>query len=173
MYLKKCYTFYTSRGRGHIRLHILKGGESNMDILQLALVVVFTFICGVICTLALQFYLFKRYLESGPQVASPQRQLQHGKAQLPKELVEQLQEERTNCNNSISRQAMSQGNENLAINLTLQFLFNELRNAERVRLWLYRKLNNEFKELLTQSTTAKLLDSVKVRFSICNIEIHV
>ncbi|XP_020297884.1 PDZ domain-containing protein 8 isoform X2 [Pseudomyrmex gracilis] len=134
-----------------------------MDILQLALVVVFTFICGVICTLALQFYLFKRYLESGPQVASPQRQLQHGKAQLPKELVEQLQEERTNCNNSISRQAMSQGNENLAINLTLQFLFNELRNAERVRLWLYRKLNNEFKELLTQSTTAKLLDSVKLR----------
>ncbi|KAL6441235.1 hypothetical protein ACFW04_003482 [Cataglyphis niger] len=58
---------------------------------------------------------------------------------------------------------MSQGNENLAINLTLQFLFNELRNAERVRLWLYRKLNNEFKELLTQSTTAKLLDSVKLR----------
>ncbi|KAG7196646.1 hypothetical protein KM043_015987 [Ampulex compressa] len=58
---------------------------------------------------------------------------------------------------------MPQGNENLAINLTLQFLFNELRNAERVRLWLYRKLNNEFKELLTQSTTGKLLDSVKLR----------
>lgn len=76
-----------------------------------------------------------------------------------------MQEERANSNNSMSRQAMSQGNENLAINLTLQFLFNELRNAERVRLWLYRKLNNEFKELLTQSTTAKLLDSVKVRFN--------
>lgn len=137
-----------------------------MDSLQLVLVAVVTFICGVICTLALQFYLFKRYLDSGPQATPPQRQLQHGKAQLPKELVEQLQEERTNSNNSMSRQAMSQGNENLAINLTLQFLFNELRNAERVRLWLYRKLNNEFKELLTQSTTAKLLDSVKVRFKI-------
>ncbi|KAL6441232.1 hypothetical protein ACFW04_003482 [Cataglyphis niger] len=134
-----------------------------MDSLQLVLVAVVTFICGVICTLALQFYLFKRYLDSGPQATPPQRQLQHGKAQLPKELVEQLQEERTNSNNSMSRQAMSQGNENLAINLTLQFLFNELRNAERVRLWLYRKLNNEFKELLTQSTTAKLLDSVKLR----------
>ncbi|XP_011698495.1 PREDICTED: PDZ domain-containing protein 8 isoform X2 [Wasmannia auropunctata] len=134
-----------------------------MDTLQLALVAVFTFVCGVICTLALQFYLFKRYLDSGPQVAPPQRQLQHGKAQLPKELVEQMQEERANSNNSMARQAMSQGNENLAINLTLQFLFNELRNAERVRLWLYRKLNNEFKELLTQSTTAKLLDSVKLR----------
>ncbi|XP_018317748.1 PDZ domain-containing protein 8 isoform X2 [Mycetomoellerius zeteki] len=134
-----------------------------MDSLQLVLVVIFTFVCGVICTLALQFYLFKRYLESGPQAAPPQRQLQHGKTQLPKELVEQMQEERTNSNNSMARQAMSQGNENLAINLTLQFLFNELRNAERVRLWLYRKLNNEFKELLTQSTTAKLLDSVKLR----------
>ncbi|XP_012061392.1 PREDICTED: PDZ domain-containing protein 8 [Atta cephalotes] len=134
-----------------------------MDSLQLVLVVIFTFVCGVICTLALQFYLFKRYLESGPQAAPPQRQLQHGKTQLPKELVEQMQEERANSNNSMARQAMSQGNENLAINLTLQFLFNELRNAERVRLWLYRKLNNEFKELLTQSTTAKLLDSVKLR----------
>ncbi|XP_019886364.1 PDZ domain-containing protein 8 isoform X2 [Ooceraea biroi] len=134
-----------------------------MDTLQLVLVAVVTFICGVICTLALQFYLFKRYLDSGPQAAPPQRQLQHDKAQLPKELVEQMHEERTSCNNSMSRQAMSQGNENLAINLTLQFLFNELRNAERVRLWLYRKLNNEFKELLTQSTTAKLLDSVKLR----------
>ncbi|XP_014471199.1 PREDICTED: PDZ domain-containing protein 8 isoform X3 [Dinoponera quadriceps] len=134
-----------------------------MDGLQLVLVAVVTFICGVICTLALEFYLFKRYLVSGPQAASPQRQLHHGKAQLPKELVEQMQEERTNCNNSMTRQAMSQGNENLAINLTLQFLFNELRNAERVRLWLYRKLNNEFKELLTQSTTGKLLDSVKLR----------
>ncbi|XP_024891270.1 PDZ domain-containing protein 8 isoform X1 [Temnothorax curvispinosus] len=134
-----------------------------MDSLQLALVAVFTFVCGVICTLAVQFYLFKKYLDSGPQATPPQRQLQHGKAQLPKELVEQVQEERANSNNSMSRQVMSQGNENLAINLTLQFLFNELRNAERVRLWLYRKLNNEFKELLTQSTTAKLLDSVKLR----------
>ncbi|XP_028046600.1 PDZ domain-containing protein 8 isoform X2 [Monomorium pharaonis] len=135
-----------------------------MDSLQLILVAFFTFVCGIICTLALQFYLFKRYLDSGPQVAPPERLLQHGRAQLPKELVEQIQEEaRTSSNNSMSRQAMSQGNENLAINLTLQFLFNELRNAERVRLWLYRKLNNEFKELLTQSTTAKLLDSVKLR----------
>lgn len=134
-----------------------------MDILQLTVLTVVTFICGVICTLALEFYLFKRYLVTGPPAAPLQKQLWHGKAQLPKELTEQMQEERANCNNSMSRQAMSQGNENLAINLTLQFLFNELRNAERVRLWLYRKLNNEFKELLTQSTTGKLLDSVKVR----------
>ncbi|KAL6266295.1 hypothetical protein P5V15_003154 [Pogonomyrmex californicus] len=134
-----------------------------MESLQLVLVAIFTFICGVICTLALQFYLFKRYLELGPQADPPQRQLQHGKAQLPKELMEQMKEQHANSNNSMTRQAMSQGNENLAINLTLQFLFNELRNAERVRLWLYRKLNNEFKELLTQSTTAKLLDSVKLR----------
>lgn len=139
-----------------------------MDTLELAVVTIITFICGILCTLALEVYLFKRYLEAGPQAASPQRQLQHGKAQLPKELVEQMQEEHANSN--MSRQAMSQGNENLAINLTLQFLFNELRNAERVRLWLYRKLNNEFKELLTQSTTAKLLDSVKVRIANENIK---
>ncbi|PBC30623.1 PDZ domain-containing protein [Apis cerana cerana] len=93
---------------------------------------------------------------------SPKKSLHHDKAQLPKELLEKIQDEKTNSIN-ISRQGMCQGNENLAINLTLQFLFNELRNAERVRLWLYRKLNNEFKELLTQSTTGKLLDSVQLR----------
>nr|XP_050863722.1 PDZ domain-containing protein 8 isoform X2 [Vespula vulgaris] len=89
--------------------------------------------------------------------------MKHGQAQLPQELLDKIQDEKTNLNSNIVRQSIYQGNENLAINLTLQFLFNELRNAERVRLWLYRKLNNEFKELLTQSTTGKLLDSVKLR----------
>ncbi|XP_076549317.1 PDZ domain containing 8 isoform X1 [Osmia lignaria lignaria] len=134
-----------------------------MDIFEFICVSVITFICGIICTLCVEFYLFKKYLEDAPLASPPKRSIHHGMAQLPKELLEKIQDEKTNPNISISRQAMCQGNENLAINLTLQFLFNELRNAERVRLWLYRKLNNEFKELLTQSTTGKLLDSVQLR----------
>ncbi|XP_012146252.2 PDZ domain containing 8 isoform X4 [Megachile rotundata] len=134
-----------------------------MDIFEFICTSVITFVCGIICTLCLEFYLFKKYLEEAPLASPPKRSIHHGMAQLPKELLEKIQDEKTNPNISISRQAMCQGNENLAINLTLQFLFNELRNAERVRLWLYRKLNNEFKELLTQSTTGKLLDSVQLR----------
>ncbi|XP_066588005.1 PDZ domain-containing protein 8 isoform X2 [Prorops nasuta] len=112
------------------------------------------------CTLAVEFYLFKKYLEDSPKASPPERPTRHGKAVLPEELLDKVQDDKSNINN---RKNIAQGNENLAINLTLQFLFNELRNAERVRLWLYRKLNNEFKELLTQTTTGKLLDSVKLR----------
>ncbi|KAG6801976.1 PDZ domain-containing protein 8 isoform X1 [Apis mellifera caucasica] len=133
-----------------------------MDIFEFICVSVITFMCGIICTIVLEFYFFKKFLEQAPLANSPKKSLHHDKAQLPKELLEKIQDEKTNSIN-ISRQGMCQGNENLAINLTLQFLFNELRNAERVRLWLYRKLNNEFKELLTQSTTGKLLDSVQLR----------
>ncbi|XP_043254326.1 PDZ domain-containing protein 8 isoform X1 [Colletes gigas] len=134
-----------------------------MDIFEFFCVSVITFVCGIICTLVLEFYLFKKYLEDAPVASPPKKPIHHGMAQLPKELLQNLEDEKANSNTSMSRQGMCQGNENLAINLTLQFLFNELRNAERVRLWLYRKLNNEFKELLTQSTTGKLLDSVKLR----------
>ncbi|XP_076755000.1 PDZ domain containing 8 isoform X1 [Xylocopa sonorina] len=133
-----------------------------MDILEFICVSVITFVLGIICTLALEFYLFKKYLEAAPSASLPKKSFHHNKAELPKELLENIEDEKTNST-SLSRQNMCQGNENLAINLTLQFLFNELKNAERVRLWLYRKLNNEFKELLTQSTTAKLLDSVQLR----------
>ncbi|KAK2579629.1 hypothetical protein KPH14_011558 [Odynerus spinipes] len=134
-----------------------------MDFLQTVFVAIITFVCGIICTLILEFYLFKKYLETAPLAEPPEKAVKHGKAQLPQELLDKIQEEKTNLSSNINRQSIYQGNENLAINLTLQFLFNELRNAERVRLWLYRKLNNEFKELLTQSTTGKLLDSVKLR----------
>ncbi|XP_033326489.2 PDZ domain containing 8 isoform X2 [Megalopta genalis] len=134
-----------------------------MDFFEFIYVSVITFVYGIICTLALEFYLFMKYLEQAPLASPPEKSIQHGKAELPKELLDQIQDEKNISSTSISRQAMCQGNENLAINLTLQFLFNELRNAERVRLWLHRKLNNEFKELLTQSTTGKLLDSVKLR----------
>ncbi|XP_017880723.1 PDZ domain-containing protein 8 isoform X2 [Ceratina calcarata] len=133
-----------------------------MNIYEFICVSVITFVTGIICTLALEFYLLKKYLESGPLASPTKRTLHHGKARLPSELLERIQDERPSSSN-LARQGMCQGNENLAINLTLQFLFNELRNAERVRVWLYRKLNNEFKELLTQSTTAKLLDSVQLR----------
>lgn len=133
-----------------------------MGIIDIILLAVVAFVYGVICTLLLEFYIFKKYLAAGPEVSPPKNPMSPGAAQLPDELVNQIEQEILNVSISSPRQSLSQGNENLAINLTLQFLFNELRNAERVRLWLYRKLNNEFKELLNQSTTGKLFDSVQV-----------
>ncbi|XP_033229325.1 PDZ domain-containing protein 8 isoform X2 [Belonocnema kinseyi] len=134
-----------------------------MDILSTFFLSVFTFLCGIGCTLLLEFYVFKKYIESAPEASPPKKPVPHGKAELPEELLSKIKEEKSNFNASPSRQGFNQGNENLAINLTLQFLFNELRNAERVRLWLYRKLNNEFKELLNQTTTGRLFDSVQLR----------
>lgn len=129
-----------------------------MDFLATVLFAVITFACGVICSLVVEFYILKKYLEQAPEASPPDKPVPHGRAMLPDELLEKIKEEKAIG----ARQNLSQGNENLAINLTLQFLFNELRNAERVRLWLYRKLNNEFKELLTQTTTGRLFDSVQV-----------
>ncbi|XP_051154052.1 PDZ domain-containing protein 8 isoform X4 [Leptopilina boulardi] len=131
-----------------------------MDIFTTIFISSVTFLCGIGCTLLFEFYIFKRYLESAPEASPPKNPVPHGKAALPEELLSKIKEEKTG---SPMRQNFNQGNENLAINLTLQFLFNELRNAERVRLWLYRKLNNEFKELLNQTTTGRLFDSVQLR----------
>ncbi|KAK0088491.1 hypothetical protein PV325_011792 [Microctonus aethiopoides] len=112
-----------------------------------------------------EFFILKKYLENGPKANPPEKPSLYGKAVLPDELLNEIKSNKDKLNNSSPRlhQTFSQGNENLAINLTLQFLFNELKNAERVRLWLYRKLNNEFKELLTQTTTGRLFDSVQLR----------
>ncbi|CAD6241176.1 GSCOCG00009197001-RA-CDS [Cotesia congregata] len=131
-----------------------------MDIFLMLILAVIIFSCGVICTLVIEFYLVKKYFESGPESKSPEKPTKcYGKAELPDQLLESIDELKEKSRGHYP----SQGNENLAINLTLQFLFNELKNAERVRLWLTRKLNNEFKELLTQSTTRRVFDSVQLR----------
>ncbi|XP_046604736.1 PDZ domain-containing protein 8 isoform X1 [Neodiprion virginianus] len=136
-----------------------------MDFWSIVTLLILSFICGVISTLALQWYIFIKYLEAAPLADPPEKPAPHGRAVLPDELLNEVENEKSNFHNSsfTPRQSVSQGNENLAINLTLQFLFNELRSAERVRSWLYRKLNNEFKVLLTRSTTGKLFDSVQLR----------
>ncbi|XP_034948220.1 PDZ domain-containing protein 8 [Chelonus insularis] len=136
-----------------------------MDFFLMLILAVIIFTCGIICTLAVEFYILKKYLEGAPKAKPPGKIPSYGKAVLPDELLKSLNDEKNKFTSNLSRshQNFSQGNENLAINLTLQFLFNELKHAERVRLWLYRKLNNEFKELLTQTTTGRLFDSVQLR----------
>ncbi|CAB0032578.1 unnamed protein product, partial [Trichogramma brassicae] len=114
------------------------------------------------------------YLESGTQATPPKFPIPPSQPVLPEELINQIKDAKAAsvCGGS-PRQSLSQGSENLAINLALQFLFNELRNAERVRLWLYRKLNNEFKELVNQSTTGKLFESVQFSSLSCSGQLDV
>lgn len=48
-----------------------------------------------------------------------------------------------------------------ALNLVLQFLFQECRNTDRVRRWFRTKLSLELEELLT-TTTGKLFEAIAV-----------
>lgn len=125
-----------------------------MDFFAIFLISLIAFVGGVAFTLLIEFYIFERYLKSGPVAAPPPKKpIPHGRAQLPDELLTKIKQEKS---------GFGSHDENLAINLTLQFLFNELRNSERVRLWLFKKLNNEFKEFVDQTITGKLFESIRV-----------
>lgn len=52
----------------------------------------------------------------------------------------------------------------VSLNFVLQFLFHEFKNSNGVRKWFYRKLSIELDELITKTTTGKLLDKLTVRF---------
>lgn len=54
-------------------------------------------------------------------------------------------------------------NPTIAFNLIFQFLFFELRNANKVRKWFHRKLSLELDELISKTTTGKLFDKLSVR----------
>lgn len=54
-------------------------------------------------------------------------------------------------------------NPTIAFNLIFQFLFFELRNANRVRKWFHRKLSLELDELITKTTTGKLFEKLSIR----------
>ncbi|XP_021925331.1 PDZ domain-containing protein 8 isoform X2 [Zootermopsis nevadensis] len=122
-----------------------------MDPLLLFSVIVVSIGTGVVATLAVQWYVFNRYIKCLPYVGPP-RVPMSGHFRLPQSLVDTLQSsdipKRESC---------------LALNLLFQFLFKELRNAQKVRRWFRHKLSLEFEELLTRTTTGKLFDSVSIR----------
>lgn len=52
----------------------------------------------------------------------------------------------------------------MSINFIMQFLFHELKNSNAVRKWFYRKLSLELDELLTKTTTGKIIDKLTVLY---------
>ncbi|KAH8368794.1 hypothetical protein KR084_006023 [Drosophila pseudotakahashii] len=51
----------------------------------------------------------------------------------------------------------------VSLNFVMQFLFHEFKNSNRVRKWFYRKLSIELDELITKTTTGKLLDKLTIK----------
>lgn len=63
---------------------------------------------------------------------------------------------------SIHAPEIENRNPTIAFNLIFQFLFFELRNANKVRKWFHRKLSLELDELISKTTTGKLFDKLSV-----------
>lgn len=63
---------------------------------------------------------------------------------------------------SIHSPEIENRNPTIAFNLIFQFLFFELRNANKVRKWFHRKLSLELDELISKTTTGKLFDKLSV-----------
>ncbi|XP_046985794.1 PDZ domain-containing protein 8 isoform X1 [Schistocerca americana] len=108
-------------------------------------------VAGICITLSVQWYIFRRYLQTLPYVGPPET-TEADPFRLPQDLEELLKQDDTfkkeNC---------------AALNLLFQFLFKELRHTKEVQKWFLRKLSLEFEELLTRTTTGKLFDSITIR----------
>ncbi len=50
----------------------------------------------------------------------------------------------------------------LALNMLLQFLFQELKDTKSIRRYIIRKLSIEFKELLTTKGAGKIVERLTV-----------
>lgn len=50
----------------------------------------------------------------------------------------------------------------IALNLMLQFLFQELKDTKSIRRYIIRKLSVEFKELLTTKGAGKIVERLTV-----------
>ncbi|KAK6620823.1 hypothetical protein RUM43_011119 [Polyplax serrata] len=71
--------------------------------------------------------------------------------QLPKVLLDVI-----HCNQLVTKETC------IALNLLLQFLFHELRDTEKVRLWFRKKLCLEFEELLSRSAIGKMVGNIRI-----------
>ncbi|CAH1777600.1 unnamed protein product [Owenia fusiformis] len=109
-------------------------------------------LCGVILTLMVQAYLLRTFFLHIP-VTKPPFKPQSAGFSLPKELQDILKSSTSEVGTETC----------LALNLLIQFLFQELKDTNKTRRWVTEKLNIEFAELLTQTTTGKLLDNISVR----------
>lgn len=105
---------------------------------------------GIAITLAIEFYLFKKYFYH-QGIVNPKHKIPIQPFQLPKVLLDSIR-----SNQPTTKETCT------ALNLLLQFLFHELRDTEKVRKWFRNKLSLEFEELLSRSAIGRMIGSIKV-----------
>ncbi|XP_071125870.1 PDZ domain-containing protein 8-like [Mytilus edulis] len=110
-----------------------------------------SFIIGVVVTILIQTFVIRRRLLAIP-VEPISHKPQFCQYKLPKELLAVIHDQdqkgrKESC---------------IALNLVIQFLFKELRDTNRVRRWVTKKMNIEFNDML-QSTTGKLIEKITLR----------
>ncbi|XP_070554395.1 PDZ domain-containing protein 8-like [Ptychodera flava] len=113
------------------------------------LVILVSMIVGCMCTIVLQIIMFYSYIRNQPFVGVARRP-QYERAQMPKELGKYqdmvAKKESLNC-----------------LNFAFAFLFGELKDTERVRQWIVKKMNVEFDELLQTKTLGRVIEALTVR----------
>ncbi|XP_022208854.2 LOW QUALITY PROTEIN: PDZ domain-containing protein 8 [Drosophila obscura] len=130
----------------------------------LLLCLIFLLIGGVIMIL-LQYLIFIKF-SNLPDESEEQKRM-NAKYTLPvniKETARNLKAPPNPINSCENHQESLQGASALiSLNFVMQFLFHEFKNSNRVRKWFYRKLSIELDELITKTTTGKLLDKLTIK----------
>ncbi|XP_034670762.1 PDZ domain-containing protein 8 [Drosophila subobscura] len=130
----------------------------------LLLCLIFLLIGGVIMIL-LQYLIFIKF-SNLPDESEEQKRM-NAKYTLPvniKQTARNLKAPPNPINSCENHQESLQGASALiSLNFVMQFLFHEFKNSNRVRKWFYRKLSIELDELITKTTTGKLLDKLTIK----------
>ncbi|XP_062139482.1 PDZ domain-containing protein 8 [Drosophila sulfurigaster albostrigata] len=130
----------------------------------LLLCLIFLLIGGVVMIL-LQYLLFIKF-SNLPDESEEQKQMS-AMYTLPTNIKQTARNLNTGQNDGTNYEVHHNNVQNSStlgsFNFVMQFLFHEFKNSNRVRKWFYRKLTIELDELITKTTTGKLLDKLTIR----------
>ncbi|XP_071443358.1 PDZ domain-containing protein 8 [Hetaerina americana] len=139
------------------------------------LIILGSLVSGVVVTLLVEWYIFQKYLTTLPPAQEENTDLTGSEFKslpsynLPEALIEALQNSGLGLPGELLESVKVPNSEGagdgccLALNLIVQFVFREIRSSAMVRHWFLKKLNLEFEELVTRTTTGKLFERVSIR----------
>ncbi|XP_016985251.1 PDZ domain-containing protein 8 [Drosophila rhopaloa] len=134
----------------------------------LLLCLIFLLIGGVVMIL-LQYLIFIKF-SNLPDESEEQKQM-NAKYTLPLNIKQTARNLKRLSNSGLGagngcenhQESLRRASALVSLNFVMQFLFHEFKNSNRVRKWFYRKLSIELDELITKTTTGKLLDKLTIK----------
>ncbi|XP_017126613.1 PDZ domain-containing protein 8 [Drosophila elegans] len=134
----------------------------------LLLCLIFLLIGGVVMIL-LQYLIFIKF-SNLPDESEEQKQM-NAKYTLPLNIKQTARNMKRLSNSGLGagngcenhQESLRRASALVSLNFVMQFLFHEFKNSNRVRKWFYRKLSIELDELITKTTTGKLLDKLTIK----------